>query len=182
MASGIEIFKDTAIEIEEKLDSVIEEYVNLDHDVGFIWLLVSGIHNKLEKNERSRQRLLHMANILSGRFNIKGQFIQAWNWDQGAAIIDCMMNLPLLFWAFNETNQIRYYHIAVAYCETVLKYFIDEDGAVRHICKFNAETGEFVKAAGGQGFAPDSACVLVKQNCNTSSKLSSLIRESFLHW
>ena len=150
-------FKDVAIEIEDKLDDVIEGYERLDHDVGFMWLLTSGIHYKIEKNDRSRRRLLHMANILAGRFNIKGKYIQAWNGNENLAIIDCMMNIQLLFWAYNQTKQTRYYHIAKEYCETVLKYFIDSDGAVRHVCKFDAITGEFVEALGGQGFSPTSA-------------------------
>ena len=157
MSCNEDIFKDKAIEIEEKFDKLIEEYINLDHDVGFMWLLSSGIHNKLSGNERSRQRLLHMANLLAGRFNIKGNFIQAWNGTENLAIIDCTMNLQLLFWAAKETKQAKYYHVAVAYCETVLKYFIDNDGAVRHICEFDAKTGEFIGALGGQGFAKNSA-------------------------
>ena len=157
MSSKEEIFKNIAVEIEEKFDNLIEEYVNLDHDVGFMWLLSSGIHNKLDANDRSRQRLLHMANTLAGRFNIKGNFIQAWNGTENLAIIDCMMNLQLLFWAAKETKQTKYCHIANAYCETVLKYFIDDDGAVRHICEFDAKTGKFIGALGGQGFAPDSS-------------------------
>lgn len=44
------------------------------------------------------------ANILDGRYNIKGGFIRAWNGDnrKGWSIIDCMMNLPILYWAYHN--------------------------------------------------------------------------------
>lgn len=162
-ASGYDKFK----EIAEKQENMLDEIINLDrlpgHDVGFIWLLTAGQHYKYNKNEQSLRRLLQMANNLAGRFNIKGNYIRAWNspigekFNLGWAIIDCMMNIPLLFWASDITGDPRFSHIAKAHADTALKYFVDSDGAVRHICEFNPYTGEFVKSLGGQGYAPDSA-------------------------
>ena len=131
--------------------------------MGFVWLLSSGIHYKINKNGDSKRRLLQMAYYLAGRFNINGRFIRAWDSDDGneenigIAIIDCMMNLPLLFWASNEIGDPRFSHIAKAHADTVSKYFIDDDGAVRHICRFDQNTGEFIKAKGGQGYSETSA-------------------------
>lgn len=157
--SGEESFKNIAIEQEEMLDDVILSFTPPTHDVGFVWLLTSGQHYKYNKNEKSRRRLLQMANYLAGRFNIKGNFIQAWDGEHvaGIAIIDCMMNLPLLFIASEMLNNPRYAHIAKAHIDTVIKCFIDEDGAVRHQCRFNPETGEFIEALGGQGYSPESS-------------------------
>ena len=99
-----------------------------------------------------------MANILAGRFNIKGNFIRAWNEDKyGWAIIDCLMNLPLLYWASEQINDPRYKHIAIAHTNTVLEYFIRPDGSVNHIVCFDKNTGEFVEVKGGQGYSPTSA-------------------------
>ena len=163
LASGKEIFKQTAIALEKKLDENIADFTLPAHDVGFVWLLSSGIHYKLDKNTDSKRRLLQMANYLAGRFNINGRYIRAWESEDGnevvpgLAIIDCMMNIPLLFWASEETGDPRFSHIAKAHADTVSKIFIDDDGAVRHICRFNQETGEFMNAIGGQGFSGTSA-------------------------
>ncbi len=158
-----EKLKDIAIELEEMLDEIIKNDTTPGHDVGFVWLLTSGQHYKLNKNSESRRRLIQMATQLAGRFNIVGNFIRAWNGDDGdenvpsLAIIDCMMNIPLLFKATEITGDPRFSHIAKAHADMVLKNFIDDDGAVRHICRINQYTGEFVEAIGGQGYSHESA-------------------------
>ncbi len=163
LESGYEKFKDIAQKQEEMLDELVICDRLPGHDVGFVWLLTSGQHYKYNKNEQSLRRLLQMANNLAGRFNVKGNFIRAWNAPNGdthtlgLAIIDCMMNIPLLFLASEITDDPRFSHIAQAHANTVLKHFADDDGAVRHICRFDPYTGEFKEALGGQGYAHDSA-------------------------
>ena len=158
-----EFLKETAVKLEEKMDEWIYDYNVPDHDVGFVWLLSSGIHNKNEKNPDSKRRLLRMANYLAGRFNINSRTIRAWpspdhdDYVPTFAIIDCMMNIPLLFTASNTIGDPRYAHVARAHADTVMKHFIDEDGAVRHVCRFNMETGEFIESIGGQGYGPKSS-------------------------
>ena len=163
LAQGDKVFKDTAIALEEKLDVVINNFALPAHDVGFVWLLSAGIHYRMDNNKESKRRLLNMANYLAGRFNINGRYIRAWDSEDGnnvvpgLAIIDCMMNIPLLFWASEQTGDPRFAHIAKAHADTVMKHFIDDDGAVRHICRFDQQTGEFIEAIGGQGFSSTSA-------------------------
>ncbi len=156
--TGDEYLKNTANEVEEKLDSVLKEYYNTDHDMGFLWSLSSVAQYKINGNEESRRRALHAANLLAGRFNLAGRFIRAWNGDKlGWAIIDCLMNLPLLYWASEETGDPRFRHIAVAHAQTALKYFLREDGSANHICSFDPESGEFIESLGGQGYGVGSA-------------------------
>ncbi len=159
--TGKEEYKKIAESVEEQMDVVLDEYDLVDHDAGFIWLLSAGANYKLTKNEKSRIRLMKAACFLMSRFNLKGRFIRAWNGDdrltQGLAIIDCSMNLPLLYWASNTDGDGRFRYIAEAHAETVVKRFIREDGSVNHMVVFDPETGEFEKVLGGQGAAPDSA-------------------------
>ncbi len=98
-----------------------------------------------------------------GRFNVNGNFIRAWNpWTEGednsgVAIIDCMMNLPLLYWASEETGDPRFQGVAKKHADMVLNHFVRSDGAVHHIVRFDPESGERIEAMGGQGYGPDSA-------------------------
>lgn len=158
-----ESLKLIAEQCEEKLDKVITDYYKLDHDMGFMWTLTSAARYKLLGEEDSKRRALLVANLLMGRFNASGNYIRAWNpWHEGEdnsgwAIIDCLMNLPLLFWATEVTGDPRYSHVAKKHGETVLANFIRKDGSVHHIIRFDPESGERVEAIGGQGFAPDSS-------------------------
>ncbi|AIQ35130.1 glycosyl hydrolase [Paenibacillus sp. FSL R5-0345] len=161
--SGDESLKMIAERCEERLDEVLDGYVKLDHDLGFMWILTSVANYKLTGSEASRIRALKAANYLAARFNLKGHYIRAWNpWsvgedNSGVAIIDCCMNTSLLFWASETSGDPRYHHIAEAHMDTVLEHFIRPDGSVYHIVKFNPETGEVVEKLGGQGYSPESA-------------------------
>ena len=158
-----EKLKQIAEECEQKLDQVIQNILGLHHDVGFIWKLTSVTRYKLLGDEDSKRRALMAAHYLMGRFNVNGNYIQAWNnWFEGddksgVSIIDTMMNLPLLFWASEEIKNPRFKAVAMRHADTVLSHFIREDGAVHHIVKFDSETGEVIEFLGGQGHAPFSA-------------------------
>ncbi|CAM4330728.1 glycoside hydrolase family 88 protein [Paenibacillus tarimensis] len=147
---------------ERQLDQVILDYYRLDHDIGFMWILTSVARYKLLSAEDSKRRALLAANLLAARFNVQGGYIRAWNpWrededNRGWAIIDCMMNLPLLYWAAGETGDPRFKHIAVRHADTVLEHFLRPDGSVYHIVVFDPETGEKTGVESGQGYAAES--------------------------
>lgn len=148
--------------VEEKLDRSFKEFDGLHHDVGFMWLPTAVADYRITGNSASRRRALHAAHILAGRFNPRGQFIRAWNDMEdvnttGWAIIDCMLNIPLLYWASEETGDPRFRQIAVLHANKTLEHFIRPDGSVNHIVEFDPHTGAFVKSYGGQGYGEGSA-------------------------
>ena len=160
--TGNKMFKEEAIGVEEKLDKNLMSHQGLDHDNGFKWLPTSVIRYKQEKSEESFNRAILAANNMAGRFNLAGRFIRAWNnWDnvdrRGFAIIDCMMNLPLLYWASEETTDPRFKMIAQSHADTAMKAFIREDGSVNHIVVFDPFTGEVTGTLGGQGYGEGSS-------------------------
>lgn len=154
-----EQLKDTAAQIEEKMDTVLTDFYPLHHDVGFMWSLSSVAQYKLLGCESSKRRAMTAASHLVGRYNAKGRFIRAWNQPErvGWAIIDCMMNLPLLYWASQESGDPRFRHVAALHADTTLREFLRPDGSSHHIVCFDPETGERQEALGGQGYSPDSA-------------------------
>ena len=137
---------------ESRLEKCLTDYYGLNHDVGFMFLLTAGVDYRLTGNERSRKNAMHAANILAGRFNPAGRFIRAWNEEaKGWAIIDCMMNLSLLYWASEESTDPRFRQIAMLHADTVMEYFVRPDGSVNHIVEFEPETGEMIQSLAGQG-------------------------------
>ncbi|MCQ1059894.1 glycoside hydrolase family 88 protein [Photobacterium sp. ZSDE20] len=159
-----EPFKKIAIDRENLMDQPLDEYVNIHHDVGFMWQLTSIKHYELFGNEESKTRALKAASHLASRFNISGNFITAWNKNdvnsadpRGLSIIDSMMNLPILFWAAEQLNAPRFALIAKAHADTVLKEFIRSDGSVRHMVEFDYLNGNIKSYHSGQGYDEDSA-------------------------
>lgn len=161
-ATGLACYRETAETLEEKLDAVLMDYQGMDHDSGFRFLTTAVADFRVTGNKASRNRGLLAAANLAGRFNPQGNYIRAWNDDgdgknAGWAIIDCMMNLPLLYWASEVTHDARFYQIAVRHADTVMRYFIREDGSARHIVEFDPVTGAFVQDFGGQGYERGSS-------------------------
>lgn len=158
-ATGEDIYKKRAMELEDKLDGNLMNYDGMDHDSGFKWLTTSRASMLLTGSKMSRNRLLLAAANLAGRFNPAG-FIRAWNDEKGDnagwAIIDCLMNLPLLYIATKLTGDPRFKKIAMIHADTAIKHFIREDGSARHIVIFDPETGDFVDEPGGQGYGKGS--------------------------
>lgn len=159
-----EPFKKIAIDRENVMDGPLNEYVNIHHDVGFMWQLTSIKHFELLDSNISRTRALRAASHLASRFNINGRYLTAWNKNdvsdadpRGLSIIDSMMNLPILYWAAEQMDAPRFKLIAMAHADTVLKEFIREDGSVRHMVEFDYLSGEVKKYYGGQGYNEDSA-------------------------
>lgn len=151
-------YKETAVSVEKRLDEALQCYEKLDHDVGFIWLHTAVADYRLTGNLESKRRGLVAASMLASRYNIEGQFIRAWNAPASCSmIIDCLMNLPLLYWASTESNDPRFSMVAKHHTETALKYLVRADGSCNHIVELDENTGDLIDILGGQGFGENSS-------------------------
>jgi unsaturated chondroitin disaccharide hydrolase len=117
------------------------------HDLGFLYTLYSvGLYRQTGDTSH-RATALRAADELARRFVPQGRYIRAWGRldddgeYSGLAIIDCLMNLPLLFWAAQETGERRYHDIAVAHADTTLRHFVRPDDTVCHAYRFDAVSG-----------------------------------------
>lgn len=163
-ATGEEVYRTAAQGIGERFAKGLEHFENYDHDIGFLFLPTAVAEWRETGSQEARRLGLHAANLLAGRFNMAGNFIRAWNEGifpgaklDGRMIIDCMMNIPLLYWASEETGDPRFKHIAVAHAKTAQQYVVRPDGSCNHMIDFDPETGEFVNNPGGQGFGQGSS-------------------------
>ena len=148
---------------EELLDEAFKKIDELHHDVGFMWHILSGAGYALTGDLDSRRRNFYAATTLSSRFVLDGGFIRAWNeWETGVVvdnwtIIDCLMNLPLLYWASREMGDDRFKRIAMAHADMAIMDHLREDGSVVHIVEHDRETGEVVTTYAGQGYEVGSS-------------------------
>ncbi|MBQ7794816.1 MAG: glycoside hydrolase family 88 protein [Clostridia bacterium] len=159
--SGNEKFRKAA---ETHIDSFYERIdkklgVN-HHDMGFLYTPSCVAAYKLTGNEKAKEAAIMAAKHLITRFNDKAQFIQAWG-DVGAAdnfrlIIDCMLNIPLLYWAYSVTGDKELDEKAYKHYKTTISNIFREDGSSYHTYFFDKDTGKPIKGVTHQGWADDS--------------------------
>lgn len=145
------------------MDVVFDNVESLHHDVGFMWNISSGADYRLTGDKKEFNRFLLAANMMMGRFNCDAGFCRAWNnWTEdthndGWAIIDCMMNLPLLFRATQEIKDERFAMVAKRHADKTMQYHIRGDGSCKHIVEYDPITGEYIKNHTGQGYSEESS-------------------------
>lgn len=146
--------KDFLNRIEEKID--VET-----HDLGFLYSPSCVAGYKLTGSQVGRMAALKAAEELITRFHEKGEFIQAWGTlnapDNYRLIIDCLLNLPLLYWATEETGEEKYRQVAEKHIHTALANVIRPDFSTWHTFFFNRETGAPDHGATCQGYRDGSA-------------------------
>lgn len=157
-ATGEEKYMHQARITEERLDRALEEFEGLYHDVGFMWMHSAVADYRLTGDKKAKVRGNHAANLLAGRFNPLGKFIRAWNGDMaGWMIVDCLMNLSILYWASEESGDPRFAGIAKIHADTTLEKVLREDGSSNHILILDPNTGEVCEKPAGQGYAEGSS-------------------------
>ena len=154
-----EIYRDVAQNGEKLLDEALRHYTLLHHDVGFMWQISAATDYALTGSEASKMRALYAASTLASRYHVNGKFIRAWNGEgqDGWAIIDCMMNLLLLYWASKETGDTRFAQIAMQHADTTMAYHVRADGSVKHIVEYDLSGGGAIGEPDGQGYAEHSS-------------------------
>ncbi|GLB29476.1 unsaturated chondroitin disaccharide hydrolase [Lacrimispora amygdalina] len=140
----------------------IEDKVEVDHhDMGFLYSPSCVAAWKLVGDETGRKAAIKAADQLISRFQPVGEFIQAWGPmnqpENYRFIIDCLLNLPLLYWASEETNDSRYREIAEKHIHTAIANVIREDYSTWHTFFMNMVTGEPDHGATCQGYRDGSA-------------------------
>jgi len=160
--SGNPVFKHAGLIQSESLLARIEAKVEVDHhDMGFLYTPSCTAAWQIAGDERARKAALLAADQMLTRFQEKGGFFQAWG-AMGAAdnyrfIIDCLMNLPLLYWATDQTGNSIYAEKADIHAKTCLANSIREDGSTFHTFFMDPTTGAPIRGETCQGYSDDSS-------------------------
>lgn len=131
------------------------------HDLGFLYTLSCVAGYKLTGNEAMRDTALRAADLLMERYKEKGNFIQAWgrldDVKSYRLIIDCMLNIPLLYWASETTGDRKYYKTAHNHAVTTMNTAVRSDASTHHTFFFDHETGAPLMGKTCQGYSDNSA-------------------------
>ncbi|MCI1777271.1 MAG: glycoside hydrolase family 88 protein [Paenibacillus lautus] len=152
------LFRDTAIAQLEDYKARLEEKRHLDHhDIGFLYLPSALASWIVDEHKEGKQLALKAADHLMLRWREEGQYIQAWGRkgdekNGGRIIIDCMMNIPLLYWAYDQTGDESYKRVAVAHAEKSRRYLMRGDDSSYHTFYFQPSDGKPIGGGTHQGY------------------------------
>lgn len=155
------LFKKTAEALLPSFRRRLNKRTHITHDLGFLYSLSARAQWQRAGDTTAHALALRAADDLYGRYRLPGRYIQAWGpvgdeKEGGRIIADTMMNLPLLFWASEQTGDDRYHMAAYHHTLNSQTYLVRPDGSSYHTFFFNQHTGEPDHAETHQGFSDDS--------------------------
>ena len=159
--TGDPVFKLAAqIQVQSFLHRIENKIAVDHHDMGFLYSPTCVAAWKLAGDADGRRAAILAADQLISRFHPVGEFIQAWG-PMGARenyryIIDCLLNLPLLYWASDETGDAKYSEIALKHAKTCLTHSIRPNSSTYHTFFMDPVTGGPDHGETCQGYKDDS--------------------------
>lgn len=132
------------------------------HDIGFLYTLSCVAASKITGDKAARRTALSAADHLLDRYNEEAGVIQAWgNLEdperQGCMIIDCLMNLPLLYWAGQATGNPKYTFAARRHAQNSMEYLVRPDASTFHTFYMDVVTGKPKFGKTRQGYSDSSS-------------------------
>ncbi|RZT06210.1 unsaturated chondroitin disaccharide hydrolase [Duganella sp. CF402] len=131
------------------------------HDLGFLYSLSCVAGYQLTGSEQARNAALGAAELLLERYYPGAGIIQAWGdlndpAQRGRMIIDCNLNLPLLYWASATSGDLRFRDAANRHIEQAARHIVRADGSTYHTFFFDADNGQPREGKTHQGYSDDS--------------------------
>ena len=132
------------------------------HDMGFLFEPSCVRGHNIQSDEQLRSLAIEAGRSLASRYVPKGHYIPAWDPTEGSqylalAIVDTVMNLPIISWAARESGDNHLHKIAVQTARTIREQHVRPDGATYHVVDHDPETGEITHRGTHQG-AHDNSC------------------------
>lgn len=160
--TGDVFFKDKLQEILDSFISRLENHVVLDHhDIGFLYSLSLIAAKQVFKTEKFDSAIILAADKLIARYHPDAKFIQAWgdmhNDQEYRLIIDSLINLPLLYRAYEISDDDNYENVALNHFKKVTENIFREDNSSYHTYFFDRISKSPLKGETFQGYS-DSSC------------------------
>lgn len=161
-ATGDEEIRKYAEEYTKRVE--VEQYTTSNHDVGFMIYCSVGNSERLVPDKNKRDILMNAAKSLSTRYRKLNGCIQSWNiedWNknrgwQCPVIIDNMMNLELLMWAYKNSGNAIYKNIACSHADITLKNQFRDNSSCYHVVSYDTIYGLPHYKGTHQGYSDES--------------------------
>jgi unsaturated chondroitin disaccharide hydrolase len=126
------------------------------HDLGFLFWSSWKRWFDLEGEPATRDVVLAAGQTMGLRFNVRGKYLRSFVAPE-SCFIDIMMNVGIIFYAANETNDDDLRRRATEHCLTTRRYLVRGDGSTAHEGLFDLRDGAFLRQATHQGWRDDSS-------------------------
>lgn len=160
--TGGEAYRGAALGHVRSFADRLRNEIDVDHhDLGFLYTLSCVAPFRLTGDGRGRDTALAAAGRLLTRVVRPAGIIQAWGAmddpaQRGRAIVDSLMNTPLLFWASRTTGDDRYAAAARGHVAQLRDHILRPDGSTFHTFYWDPVSGEPLRGGTHQGSADDS--------------------------
>lgn len=138
-----------------------EKYTTDNHDVGFMIYCSFGNGFRLTGEDRYKEILLTGAKSLATRFNPKIGLICSWDHNkeiwQYPVIIDNIMNLELLLWASDNSDDKSFRNIAISHADKSMIHHFRPDYSSFHVVSYDTITGLPHRKQTHQGYSDESS-------------------------
>lgn len=137
-----------------------EQFNTSTHDLGFMLYCSYGNGFRLNPTSESEGVLINGAHALSARYNPVVKCIRSWNkWRDYSypVIIDNMMNLEMLMWAYKRTGDDTFKNIAISHANTTKLHHFREDYSSFHVVAYDLKSGKVLQRGTDQGYGDDSS-------------------------
>jgi len=120
-----------------------------DHDLGFLFLPSCVLEHELTGDLEMVPAAIAAAERLAARYRCGGRYIPAHGPvngpNAGFAIIDTVMNLPLLHWAAEQAGSARFAEIAIETARTIAREHVRPDGSSCQVLWLDPDTGRTLR-------------------------------------
>jgi unsaturated chondroitin disaccharide hydrolase len=152
-STGSGEWRQPAEELSKKLEP--RRYDRNVHDLGFLFFSTYLRWYRLTKEPSLRKVMIDAGKTMALRRQ-KGGYLASFIGPE-SLFIDIMMNVGIILWAANETNDRVLREIALEHCRTTQRTIVRPDGSTAHEGIFDLDTGEFLRETTHQGWGANSA-------------------------
>jgi len=130
-------------------------------DVGILFYPSFARGYRVTGDEYYREVGLAGARTMMRRFIPAGGYFQNWGRlgdpeQDGFVIIDCLINLDQIFWAFEQTGDSAFYRAAASHAQRTRGAHVRDDASSHQVVEFDPETGEMLRGFHKQGYSDQS--------------------------
>ena len=126
------------------------------HDLGFLFWSTWKRWYDIVGTPEIEATVIEAGKTMGLRFKEKGGYLSSFVAPE-SLFIDIMMNVGIIFYAAQQTDDNALYQLTLQHCVTTRRHLIRGDGSASHEGIFDLNTGQFLRQSTHQGWRDDSS-------------------------